>query len=190
MISASKSTLSINKLNNLRPKVMKNLTNLSKKFCEFPPRSVNLTQREFLKSIFNLLNNYLQVKWRPGHACSGSSSRNPLWLQCLLQTIQAQGKSWQTHGWGSRTRWKQVWLQPLRERVQTKNSLEDPFEKYAPAGCDNQSGTNANGLQWATWRSFESTHTSSSSLSNPSSWASSAPSCSSTWIPQSDDATL
>jgi len=38
MISASKSTLSLNNLKILRPKVTKNLTNLGKKFCEFPPR--------------------------------------------------------------------------------------------------------------------------------------------------------
>jgi len=34
MISASKSTLSLNNLNISRPKVTKNLTNLHKKFCE------------------------------------------------------------------------------------------------------------------------------------------------------------
>jgi len=38
MISASKSTLSLNNLKILRPKVTKYLTNLRKKFCEFPPR--------------------------------------------------------------------------------------------------------------------------------------------------------
>ncbi len=37
MISASKSTLNLNNLKILRPKVTKNLTNLHKKFCEFPP---------------------------------------------------------------------------------------------------------------------------------------------------------
>ncbi len=44
MISSSKITLSQNNLNNfkiLRPKVTKNLTNLRKKFCESPPRSLN-----------------------------------------------------------------------------------------------------------------------------------------------------
>jgi len=39
MKSASKSTLSLNNLINLRAKVTKNLTNLPKKFCEFRPRS-------------------------------------------------------------------------------------------------------------------------------------------------------
>ncbi len=38
MISASKSTLSLNNLKILRPKVTKNLTNLCKQFCESPPR--------------------------------------------------------------------------------------------------------------------------------------------------------
>jgi len=37
MISASKSTLSLKNLKILRPKVTKNLTNLHKKFWEFPP---------------------------------------------------------------------------------------------------------------------------------------------------------
>jgi len=36
MISASKSTLSLNNLNILRPKVTKNLMNLRKKFCKSP----------------------------------------------------------------------------------------------------------------------------------------------------------
>jgi len=44
MISASKSTLSLNNLNILRPKVTKNLTNLPKKFCESPPRSLSRTR--------------------------------------------------------------------------------------------------------------------------------------------------
>jgi len=38
MISASKSTLSLNNLKILRSKVTKNLTILPKKFCEYPPR--------------------------------------------------------------------------------------------------------------------------------------------------------
>jgi len=38
MISASKSTSSLNNLKILRPKVMKNLTNLHDNFCESPPR--------------------------------------------------------------------------------------------------------------------------------------------------------
>jgi len=37
MISASKTIFSLNNLKILRPKVMKYLTNLLKKFCEFPP---------------------------------------------------------------------------------------------------------------------------------------------------------
>jgi hypothetical protein len=37
MISASKSTLSLNNLKILRPKVKKNLMNFRKKFCESPP---------------------------------------------------------------------------------------------------------------------------------------------------------
>jgi len=42
MISASKSTLSLNNLKILRPKVIKNLKNFCKKFCEFPPRASHL----------------------------------------------------------------------------------------------------------------------------------------------------
>ncbi len=38
MIFASKSTLSLSNLKILRPKVTKNLMNLCKMFCEFPPR--------------------------------------------------------------------------------------------------------------------------------------------------------
>ncbi len=37
MISASKSTLGLNNRKILRPKVKKNHTNLSNKFCESPP---------------------------------------------------------------------------------------------------------------------------------------------------------
>jgi len=39
MISASKSTLSLNNIKILRPKVTKNLKNLRKKSCESPPRT-------------------------------------------------------------------------------------------------------------------------------------------------------
>jgi len=39
MISALKTTFSLNNLRILRPKVTKNLTNSLKKFCEFPPGS-------------------------------------------------------------------------------------------------------------------------------------------------------
>jgi len=38
MISASKTTFSHYSLTILRPKVTQNLTNLPKKFCEFPPK--------------------------------------------------------------------------------------------------------------------------------------------------------
>jgi hypothetical protein len=41
MISASKSTLRLNNLKSLRHKAKKNLTNLHKKFCESPPRTIN-----------------------------------------------------------------------------------------------------------------------------------------------------
>jgi len=40
MISASITTYSHYNLKILRPKVTKNIKNLSKKFCEFPPRSL------------------------------------------------------------------------------------------------------------------------------------------------------
>jgi len=40
MKSASKSTLSLNNLNILKPKVTKNLTNLHKKLCESPTKSL------------------------------------------------------------------------------------------------------------------------------------------------------
>ena len=42
MIFASKSNLSPDNLKILRPKATKNLTNLPKKFCEFPPRECSL----------------------------------------------------------------------------------------------------------------------------------------------------
>jgi len=42
MISASKSTLSINNLKILTPKVTKNLMNLRETFCESPPRLVRI----------------------------------------------------------------------------------------------------------------------------------------------------
>ena len=44
MISASKTTFSLKNLKILRPKVTKNLTNLLKKFCEFPPRAFSQLQ--------------------------------------------------------------------------------------------------------------------------------------------------
>jgi len=42
MISASRSTFSLNNLNILRPKVTKNLMNLHKKFCESHPGLIKL----------------------------------------------------------------------------------------------------------------------------------------------------
>jgi hypothetical protein len=42
MICASKTTFSLNNLKILRSKVTKNLTNLLKKFCEFPPRALSV----------------------------------------------------------------------------------------------------------------------------------------------------
>jgi len=47
MISASKSTLSLNNLKILRPRVTNNLMTLLKKFCKFPPRDkrINLSQK-------------------------------------------------------------------------------------------------------------------------------------------------
>ncbi len=59
MITASKSTLSINNLNILRAKVTKNLTNLPKKLYEFPSSIlVYLKEAEainnFLKFIYLL----------------------------------------------------------------------------------------------------------------------------------------
>ncbi len=47
MISASRITFSHYSLKILRPKVRKNLTNLHKKFCEFPPRSIYYTKSVF-----------------------------------------------------------------------------------------------------------------------------------------------
>jgi len=42
LISASKTTFCHCNLKILRPKVRKNLTNLLKKLCEFPPRTAEL----------------------------------------------------------------------------------------------------------------------------------------------------
>ncbi len=39
MISASQSTLSLNNLKIVRPKVTQNLSNFNKKFCESAPKS-------------------------------------------------------------------------------------------------------------------------------------------------------
>jgi len=46
MISASRSTLSQNDLKMLRPKVKKNLTNLPKRFCEFPQYPKNVGEEK------------------------------------------------------------------------------------------------------------------------------------------------
>jgi len=46
MIFASKSTLNLNNLKIFRHKVTKNLTNLTKKFCEFPARFLKTGERE------------------------------------------------------------------------------------------------------------------------------------------------
>jgi len=48
MISASKTTFSLNNIKILRPKVTKNLTNLLKRFCEPPPGSFS----EFPNSLY------------------------------------------------------------------------------------------------------------------------------------------
>jgi len=53
MISASKTTFSLNNFKCLRPKVMKNLTNLLKMFCEFPPCSF-LSLSFFLYSFLSI----------------------------------------------------------------------------------------------------------------------------------------
>jgi len=60
MISASKTTFILNDVKILRPKVMQNLTNLLKKFSEFPPcgsriRTKDLTIKESDLSTFFLL---------------------------------------------------------------------------------------------------------------------------------------
>jgi len=50
MISVSKSSLSLNNLKILRPKVTKNLMNLSEKFCELPPYHLDLRMALFLQA--------------------------------------------------------------------------------------------------------------------------------------------
>jgi hypothetical protein len=52
MISASKSTLSLNNIKILRPKVTKNITNWRKKFCESPPRST--CKETWYKKLFDV----------------------------------------------------------------------------------------------------------------------------------------
>jgi len=51
MIFASKSTLSLNNFKILRPNVMKNLTNLRKKFSEFPPSTLRICYK-ILKKLY------------------------------------------------------------------------------------------------------------------------------------------
>jgi len=74
MISASKSTLSLNNLRILRTIVAKNLTNFCKKFCESPP--CFLTDFTF-SSVFFLdwtitISNYVKsITFRCGYPCDG-----------------------------------------------------------------------------------------------------------------------
>jgi hypothetical protein len=60
MITAAKSTLSLNNLKILRPKVTKNLTNLHKKFCESPPRFLKRKTRIMHDRLF-----LVQLKEKP-----------------------------------------------------------------------------------------------------------------------------
>jgi len=55
MTSASKSNLNLSNLKILRPKVTKNLMNLSKKFCEFPPRYFSIHMQTYPKVLWNPL---------------------------------------------------------------------------------------------------------------------------------------
>ncbi len=64
MKSASKSTLSLNNLINLRVKVTKNLTNLTKKFCEFRPRS-QISQNLITTIVMGGLWRILKIKCAP-----------------------------------------------------------------------------------------------------------------------------
>jgi len=52
MISTSKSTLILNNLKILRPKVTKNLINLNKKFCESQPWGIQLYNSKFSQKMF------------------------------------------------------------------------------------------------------------------------------------------
>jgi len=56
VLSASKITFSINILKISRPKVTKNLTNLLKKFCEFPPRSPPTLEKKSTHPVVNFIN--------------------------------------------------------------------------------------------------------------------------------------
>ncbi len=78
MISASKSALSLNNLKILRPKVTKNITNLHKKFCEFPP----WIERTYCKLA-------LTKRGRPPKK-AGTASSMMLWLFTKLRL--ASGK--------------------------------------------------------------------------------------------------
>jgi len=51
LISASKTTFSLNNLKILRPKVTKNLKNLLEKFCEFPHCGLNQLTSNFYSSL-------------------------------------------------------------------------------------------------------------------------------------------
>jgi len=53
MISASKTTFRHYNLKILRPKDAKNITNLRKKFCEFPPRGLCIPMRIELLSKYD-----------------------------------------------------------------------------------------------------------------------------------------
>ena len=67
MICASKSTLSLNNLKILKPKVTKNLKNLRKKFCESPPRSLielNLGKRCVSPATTFNMNNNFWIAWQ------------------------------------------------------------------------------------------------------------------------------
>jgi len=68
MISASKTAVSLNNLKILRPKVMKNLTNLPKKFCESPPWCKCWWNRPTIEEEVNLLHSpwCSPPAWVPG----------------------------------------------------------------------------------------------------------------------------
>jgi len=55
MIFASKTTLNLKNLKILRSKVTKNLTNLPKKFCEFPPSSLIRMKEEKLTNKLEIM---------------------------------------------------------------------------------------------------------------------------------------
>jgi len=61
MISASKTTYSHYNLKILRPKVKKNIKNLHKKFCEFPPRYLSLVAF-FLVTVVLIIDAYRHTR--------------------------------------------------------------------------------------------------------------------------------